>query len=143
MNNHRIVTTVLALAASLVAVAPSLAHEGHKSAKNAVAPAAEEKTGQLVELTKEDEAWAAKARKEYPMDVCLTSDEKLGSMGDNVELIYREAGQPDRLLVFCCSGCEDDFREEPAKYLAKLDAAAKAKNQAAASAPDKSRKDQK
>ena len=61
------------------------------------------------------------------MTVCLTSDEKLGSMGDNAEFIYREAGKPDRLLLFCCGGCEDDFLKAPAKFLAKLDAAAKAK----------------
>jgi YHS domain-containing protein len=83
--------------------------------------------GELVKLTEKDAAWAAKARAAYPLKVCLTSDEKLGSMGDNAEYIYREKGKPDRLIVFCCDGCEDDFKKEPAKYLAKLDAAAKQK----------------
>jgi hypothetical protein len=83
--------------------------------------------GELVKLTEKDAAWAAKARAAYPLKVCVTSDEKLGSMGDNAEYAYREKGKPDRLVVFCCEGCEDDFKKEPAKYLAKIDAAAKQK----------------
>jgi hypothetical protein len=89
--------------------------------------AATKTAGELVKLTEKDAAWAAKARAAYPLKVCLTSDEKLGSMGDNAEFVYREKGKPDRLLVFCCDGCEDDFKKDPAKYLAKLDAAAKQK----------------
>jgi hypothetical protein len=45
-----------------------------------------------------------------------------------VEFIYREAGKPDRLVMFCCEGCGDDFMKEPGKYLAKLDAAAMARS---------------
>ena len=30
----------------------------------------------------------------------------------------------DRLLIFCCDGCEEDFMKDTAKYLAVLDAAA-------------------
>jgi hypothetical protein len=106
----------------------ALAHDGHKKDKeNATVAAPAEKAGKLVAVTEKDAAWAAKARKEYPLDVCLTSDEKLGSMGKSPEYIYRVEGKPDRLLVFCCDGCEEDFMKEPAKYLAKLDTAAKAK----------------
>jgi hypothetical protein len=140
MKNNRIVSALLAFATALIAVSPSLGREGHHNDQNKAAPPAAEKKGQLVALTKENEAWAAKARKEYPMNVCLTSDEKLGSMGENVEFIYREAGQPDRLLVFCCSGCEEDFMDEPGKYLSKLDAAAKAKKKDTASAAEKGHK---
>jgi hypothetical protein len=43
----------------------------------------------------------------------------------NAEFIYREAGKPDWLVMFCCDGCEEDFMKEPAKYLAKLAVAAK------------------
>jgi hypothetical protein len=84
--------------------------------------------GKLVKITEKDAAWAAKERKNYPLTVCLSSDEKLGSMGENAEMIYREKGKPDRLVIFCCEGCGDDFVKEPAKYLAKLDAAAKKKS---------------
>lgn len=105
----------------------SSAHEAHNKDKEKTAPAASAK-GTLTKVTEKDAAWAAKQRPAYPLTVCLTSDEKLGSMGDNAEFIYREQGKPDRLLLFCCAGCEEDFLKEPAKFLAKLDAAAKQKN---------------
>jgi hypothetical protein len=31
-------------------------------------------------------------------------------------------------VLFCCEGCIEDFKGDPAKFLAKLDAAAKAKS---------------
>lgn len=88
----------------------------------AAAPA---KVGTLIPVTEKDSAWAATARKSYPLEVCPTSGEKLGSMGKSPEYIYRVEGQTDRLVVFCCSGCEEDFLKEPGKYLAKIDGAAK------------------
>jgi hypothetical protein len=48
-------------------------------------------------------------------------------MGKSPEYIYRVDGKPDRLLIFCCDGCEEDFMKDTAKYLAVLDAAAKNK----------------
>lgn len=105
----------------------AVAHEAHKKEAEKAAAAAPAGAGTLHKLTEKDAAWAVKERAAYPLTVCLTSDEKLGSMGDNAEFIYREKGKTDRLLVFCCAGCEDDFKKEPAKFLAKLDAAAKQK----------------
>jgi YHS domain-containing protein len=29
------------------------------------------------------------------------------------------------VVFFCCEGCSDDFKKEPAKFLGKLDAAKK------------------
>lgn len=69
----------------------------------------------------------AKARATYPLKTCLVSDEPLGSMGDAVGYIHRATGQPDRVIFICCEGCLDDFKANPAKFLAKVDAAAKAK----------------
>jgi hypothetical protein len=69
----------------------------------------------------------AQARANYPLKTCLVSDESLGSMGDAVAYIHRVAGQPDRVDFFCSGGCTDDFKANPAKFLAKVDAAAKAK----------------
>lgn len=89
--------------------------------------------GKLLPVTGKDAAWAAKARASYPLGVCVTSDEKLGSMGKPPEYIYRVEGQPARLVVFCCAGCEEDFMQDPARYLAKIDAAGKAKQNPAAS----------
>lgn len=88
-------------------------------------PAAPVESGKLIEVTEKDAAWAAKARQDYPLKVCVVSDEELGSMGDSPEYIYRVAGQPDRLVVVCCDGCSEDFLGEPARFLAKIDAAKK------------------
>ena len=86
--------------------------------------------GKLMPVTEKEASWAAQARKTYPLEVCVASDEKLGAMGKSPECIYREGGKPDRLVVFCCDGCEEDFMKDPAKYLAKIDAAAKNKGAA-------------
>jgi hypothetical protein len=100
------------------------------------APQASAKAGKLVAVSEKEAAWAAKARKEYPLDVCLTSDEKLGSMGKSPEYIYRVDGKPDRLVVFCCDGCEEDFMKDTAKYLAKIEAAKSKGGKGAAPKPD-------
>lgn len=74
-----------------------------------------------------DSAWLAKARAEYPLTICVASDEKLGGSDDVVEYVHKENGKADRLVRLCCEGCIDDFKKEPAKYLAKIDEAAMAK----------------
>jgi len=101
-------------------------HNHHSAQADSTASA-----GKLIPVTEKDAAWAAKERKTYPLDVCVASDEKLGSMGESPEYIYRVSGQPDRLVIFCCEGCEEDFMKDPAKHLAKIDAAAKAKKASA------------
>ncbi len=63
---------------------------------------------------------APKYPKPYPMDECVVSDEKLGSMGEPVVFVH--AGQQIKL---CCKGCRKDFNKEPAKFLSKIEAAAK------------------
>lgn len=68
----------------------------------------------------------------YPLTTCVVSDEKLGGHGDYITYTHKEAGKPDRAIRLCCDGCIDDFKKEPAKFLAKLDAAeAAAKTKAA------------
>jgi hypothetical protein len=84
------------------------------------------KTGKLVEVTEQDAAWAAKARESYPLKTCVVSDEALGSMGKSPEYIYRVDGKPDRLVKFCCDGCQEDFLKNPEAALAKLEKPAKA-----------------
>ena len=77
-------------------------------------------------------AWAADAKKHapktdtYPLDTCVVSGEKLGGMGDPVKYDYK-----GREVRFCCQGCVKTFEKEPAKYLKKIDDAAKAKAEAA------------
>ena len=120
MKLRSLLPALLLAAASSLATLPALAADAPK-------PAPAEPTGKLVALTPKDAEWAAEARKSYPLTVCLTSDEPLGSMGESPEYIYRVKGKPDRLVIFCCDGCNEDFLKEPAPFLAKLEAAKNAK----------------
>ncbi len=61
---------------------------------------------------------AQPAAADYPLDVCVVSGQKLGSMGDPVVITHE--GQEVR---FCCGGCVATFNEGPAKYLAKIEQA--------------------
>ena len=65
---------------------------------------------------------AAKA-KPFPESIktCLVSGEKLGEMGKPYVFVYE--GQEVKL---CCMDCLKKFDKEPAKYLAKINAAATA-----------------
>ena len=66
----------------------------------------------------------------YPLTTCVVSGEPLeGGMGGPVDYIHKEAGKPDRLVRFCCKACIKEFKKEPAKYLAMIDAAAGARSQ--------------
>jgi hypothetical protein len=94
----------------------------------------------LVPVTdKTDAVWLAKARADYPLNSCAVSGDKFSDseMGSPRDFIYREAGQPDRLVRFCCKGCLKDFNKDPAKYLKIIDEAAVAKAKPAGSLPVK------
>jgi len=67
------------------------------------------------------------AVKPYPLPDCVISEEALGSMGKPIALVYE--GQE---IKFCCKDCKKTFEKNPAKAMAKFDAAVKA--QAAAGA---------
>jgi len=70
------------------------------------------------EAPKAPEAKAAPAAgkpKPYPLDVCIVTDNDLGSMGEETFIIYE--GQ---VIKFCCAPCEKKFLKNPARYLAKL-----------------------
>ena len=60
---------------------------------------------------------------DYPLNTCVVSGEDLGSMGDAYDYLHKAEGQPDRLVRMCCEGCVKKFKKDPAKYLARLDAA--------------------
>jgi YHS domain-containing protein len=62
----------------------------------------------------------SKFAKPYPMEVCVVSAEKLGSMGEPFVIEYE--GQQ---VKFCCKNCQKDFDKDPKKYLAKINEAAK------------------
>ncbi|MFA6962901.1 MAG: hypothetical protein WC205_19255 [Opitutaceae bacterium] len=61
----------------------------------------------------------------YPLTTCVVSGESLtdGDMGGPIDYAYKQEGKPDRLVKFCCKMCIGKFKKDPAKYLAKLDAA--------------------
>jgi len=54
--------------------------------------------------------------KPYPLDTCIVSDEKLGSMGKPV--VFTHEGQEIKL---CCKSCKPKFEKDPAPYLKKLE----------------------
>lgn len=67
-----------------------------------------------METGKEGEAAA------YPLDYCLVTGEKLGSMGEAVTYVYE--GQT---FKFCCGGCLSTFKKDPSGWVAKLKEAVK------------------
>ncbi len=88
------------------------------------------KPGELSPVNaKTDATWLAQARASYPMDRCSVSGDKFdgGDMGKPQDYVYKQAGQPDRLIRFCCKDCVRDFKKHPAKYLKTIDDAAAAK----------------
>lgn len=52
----------------------------------------------------------------WPLDICIVSGEKIGSMGDAIS--YDHEGRDVR---FCCEACVGKFKKNPADFLAKAD----------------------
>jgi YHS domain-containing protein len=69
-----------------------------------------------------DKAVIEKQKPTYPLETCVVTGQKLGSMGDPVEYVVG-----NRLVRLCCAGCVKQLRQDPLASLAKLDAAAKAR----------------
>lgn len=58
--------------------------------------------------------------KPYPMDTCVVSGEKLGSMGD--AYVVKEG---DQEIQLCCKSCEKDFKKNKKALVAKVADASK------------------
>ena len=69
-----------------------------------------------------DAAVIAAQGKDYPLQECPVSGERYGDMGKPVDLVI--AG---RLVRLCCEGCTGDVEKAPAKFVALVDKAMKAK----------------
>ncbi|MDA7880869.1 hypothetical protein N9A94_01015 [Akkermansiaceae bacterium] len=67
------------------------------------------------ESSADQSAETKKIDSEYPLDTCVVSGKKLGSMGDPFVITHEGIE-----VRFCCDGCLPTFKKEPAKYLAKL-----------------------
>lgn len=65
-----------------------------------------------------DEAVVKAQLPTYPLKTCPISGEELGGMGAPVDFV-----QGTRLVRFCCKSCLKEFQKEPAKTMAKIDAA--------------------
>ena len=61
---------------------------------------------------------AAGTPRPYPLDTCIVSGARLGSMGEPVTRVYK--GQE---VKFCCAGCMPAFEKNPDKYMEKLHSA--------------------
>lgn len=64
------------------------------------------------------QAEPATAEADYPLEVCVVSGEKLGSMGDPIEVTVQ-----DHTFKLCCASCEDELRENPDKFIKVLEEA--------------------
>lgn len=69
-------------------------------------------------LEKLDAAVVAQQKENYPLETCPISGQKLGSMGDPVDMVIA-----NRLLRLCCGGCKGKVMANPAKVLGQVDAA--------------------
>jgi hypothetical protein len=72
-------------------------------------------------MAKLDKAAIDQQSKDYPLEVCPLSGEKLGSMGDPIEVVV--AG---RLVRLCCEGCVNKLARDPSGAITKIDQARKA-----------------
>tara|TARA_R110002049_G_scaffold182804_1_gene350721 strand:+ start:273 stop:554 length:282 start_codon:yes stop_codon:yes gene_type:complete len=67
-----------------------------------------------------DPSTSSAAAVSYPLDVCVVSGEKLGSMGEPIVVTH------DGVTVkFCCDHCLPEFEKDPAKFVAKVTSASK------------------
>lgn len=72
-------------------------------------------------IKKIDEKIIEQQIKHYPLTTCVVmEDEELTEEG---EMVAYNHVHNNRLVRFCCKGCLPEFKKDPAKYLAKIDAA--------------------
>lgn len=62
--------------------------------------------------------------KPYPLKTCVVSGEEINDKGSMKPHVFVREGQEVKL---CCKSCLKDFMKEPAKFLAKIEAANKPK----------------
>lgn len=60
--------------------------------------------------------------KPYPLKTCVVSGEEINDKGSMKPHVFTHNGQEVKL---CCKSCLKDFNKEPAKFLKKIEDAAK------------------
>ena len=85
-------------------------HEGHDHEGHMDQSASPEHTEALAKLSPADRQLAEKQK------ICPVSGQPLGSMGTPYKVTVE-----GKEVLLCCSGCEAEVKENPEKYLAKLD----------------------
>lgn len=110
--------TLLTLAAGALLVLPIAAQKPVAKKPVQAAPAAAAKAPSDADII-------AQQLPSYPLDTCPISGEKLGSMGDPVDLVVE-----GRLVRLCCGGCKKKVLADPAAAIAKIDAAVIAQQKA-------------
>lgn len=53
--------------------------------------------------------------KPYPLDTCIVTDNRLGSMGPVITRVYN-----NQEVKFCCPPCVREFEEDPDHFLSLL-----------------------
>lgn len=66
-------------------------------------------------ISKLDAAVIEKQSADYKAETCPVSGEKLGSMGEPVNVVIG-----NHLVKLCCDGCKKPLAKDPAKHMAKL-----------------------
>lgn len=72
-------------------------------------------------LEARDEALIATQLADYPTDQCVVMEADLDVMGTPKDIVWGS-----RLVRLCCDACIETFHEDPATYLAMIDAAKQA-----------------
>ena len=60
--------------------------------------------------------------KPYPLKTCVVTDEEINDKGEMKPYRFVHEGHEVKL---CCKSCLKDFKKDPAKYMAKIEAAEK------------------
>ena len=92
-------------------------HDGHDHGSETAKATNSVATAAVMALVEKPTAEQLAAAKPYLLKTCLVSGEELGGMGDPIVTVYG-----DQQIKFCCKNCVPDFKKEPAKFIAKLNA---------------------
>jgi hypothetical protein len=75
----------------------------------------------LVQAGEVDAAWLASARATYPLATCVVSGK---AVSNGFDYVFVSRGSPDRLVRLASAQFVSTFLQNPARYLAVIDAAA-------------------